>query len=219
MRMQRRPVRSPSPITATGWQPSGVSTPCLPTIPITSSCRTRVCSCWVLSGGCARADWRRVAVAASAPFDANVQYGLIYGLWFLGRVEEADRVASRALEMWPRHYGVWFGRLWLLAGTERYDRALVQIDDVAARPALPPPVIQTLRAAIAAADDETAGRGRRRGGPGDGRRVAQRCCGRQRHDAAQSPGRDRPGIRSGACLLPGAGADHRRREVGDRASR
>jgi DNA-binding winged helix-turn-helix (wHTH) protein len=93
----------------------------------------------------------RVVVAPSAPFDANMQYGLIYGLWFLGRIEEADRVASRAMEMWPGHYGVWFARLWLLAGTERIDRALVQIDDAAARPKLPPPIIQTLRTALAAA--------------------------------------------------------------------
>lgn len=93
----------------------------------------------------------RVAFAPSAPFDASVQYLLIYSLWFLDRIEEADRVASRAMEMWPRHYGVWFGRLWLLAGSGRYDRALTQIDDAAARPALPPPIIDTLRAAITAA--------------------------------------------------------------------
>lgn len=93
----------------------------------------------------------RVAFAPNAPFDASVQYLLIYSLWFLDRIEEADRVASRAMEMWPRHYGVWFGRLWLLAGTNRYDRALSQIDDAAARPALPPPMIETLRAALSAA--------------------------------------------------------------------
>jgi DNA-binding winged helix-turn-helix (wHTH) protein/tetratricopeptide (TPR) repeat protein len=94
----------------------------------------------------------RVAFAPSAPFDASVQYLLIYSLWFLDRIEEADRVASRAMEMWPRHHGVWFGRLWLLAGTNRYDRALAQIDDAAARPALPPPLLKTLRDAIAAAE-------------------------------------------------------------------
>ena len=76
----------------------------------------------------------RVTDAPRAPFDANMQYGLIYGLWFLGRIEEADRVASRAMEMWPGHTGVWFGRLWLLAGTDRYDRALVQIDDPSGSP-------------------------------------------------------------------------------------
>jgi hypothetical protein len=90
----------------------------------------------------------RVDFAPNAPFDASVQYLLIYSLWFLDRIEEADRVASRAMEMWPRHYGVWFGRLWLLAGTSRYDRALAQVDDAAARPALPPPIIDTLRAAL-----------------------------------------------------------------------
>lgn len=93
----------------------------------------------------------RVAAAPSAPFDANMHYGLIYGLWFLGRIEQADRVANRAMEMWPRHYGVWFARLWLLAGTGRYDRALVQIDDAVARPALPEPVLNTVRVAIDAA--------------------------------------------------------------------
>jgi DNA-binding winged helix-turn-helix (wHTH) protein/tetratricopeptide (TPR) repeat protein len=93
----------------------------------------------------------RIAIATDAPLDANMNYGLIYALWFLGRIEEADRAASRALEMWPGHYGVWFARLWLLAGTDRYDRALVQIDDLAARPKLPPPIIETLRTAISAA--------------------------------------------------------------------
>ena len=72
----------------------------------------------------------RVAFAPSAPFDASVQYLLIYSLWFLDRIEEADRVASRAMEMWPRHYGVWFGRLWLLAGTDattgRWPRSMMQ---------------------------------------------------------------------------------------------
>lgn len=93
----------------------------------------------------------RVAFAPSAPFDASVQYLLIYSLWFLNRIEEADRVASRAMEMWPRHSGVWFGRLWLLAGTGRYDRALSQVDDAAARPPLPAPLVDTLRAALDAA--------------------------------------------------------------------
>jgi DNA-binding winged helix-turn-helix (wHTH) protein/tetratricopeptide (TPR) repeat protein len=99
----------------------------------------------------------RVAFAPSAPFDASVQSLLIYSHWFLGRIEEADRVASRALEMWPRHPGAWFGRLWLLAGSGRYDRALAQIDDAAARPALPKPLVDTLRSAISAAETRQPG--------------------------------------------------------------
>ncbi len=93
----------------------------------------------------------RLAPSADVSFDANVQYGQIYALWFLNRIEEADRLAGRAMEMWPRNYGIWFGRLWLLGDTGRFDRALMQIDDESARPPLPPPMVETLRAAIGAA--------------------------------------------------------------------
>ena len=85
-----------------------------------------------------------------APFDAGVQYRHIYGLWFLGRIAEADRVASRGMEMWPGHPGIWFGRFWVLADTRRFDRAIAHIDDAASRPPLPPPMVQSLRAAISA---------------------------------------------------------------------
>lgn len=93
----------------------------------------------------------RVDFAGDVSFEADFQYGLIYAHWFLGRIEEADRVASRAMEMWPRHASIWFGRLWVLAGTGRFDRALAQIEDVAARPPMPPPMFETLRTAMAAA--------------------------------------------------------------------
>lgn len=93
----------------------------------------------------------RLAPSGDADFDANHQYGLIYAHWFLGRIEEADRVASRAMQMWPRHPGVWLGRLWVLADTGRFDRALAQIDDTAARPPLPPAMFDALRAAMSAA--------------------------------------------------------------------
>ncbi|MES2905407.1 MAG: hypothetical protein V4696_14580, partial [Pseudomonadota bacterium] len=87
---------------------------------------------------------------ADAPFDANFQFRQIYGLWFLNRIEEADRVADRALQMWPQNTAVWMGRIWLLCGTGRLDRALAQIDDPG-RPSLPPPVLARLRASIDAA--------------------------------------------------------------------
>lgn len=100
----------------------------------------------VREGAQSRLDFR-----GDASFDANFQYGLIYSLWFLGRIEEADRVASRAMEMWPRHAPIWLGRLWLLADTGRFDRALVQIDEESARPPLPPAMFVTLRLAMSAA--------------------------------------------------------------------
>lgn len=96
----------------------------------------------------------RLAFSSDEAFDANLQYRKIYALWFLGRIAEADRVAARASEMWPRHPGVWFGRLWLLADTGRFDRALAHIDDVAKRPELPSPMVGTLRSALAAADSK-----------------------------------------------------------------
>ena len=92
----------------------------------------------------------RLAFSGDASFDAGMQFRQIYALWFLNRIEEADRVASRGMQMWPHHYGIWLGRLWLLAGTGRLDRALAHIDDQAARPPLSPPMIATLRAGVSA---------------------------------------------------------------------
>ena len=99
----------------------------------------------------------RLKFTADVSFDANLQFRHIYALWFLDRIGEADRVASRAMQMWPDHTGIWFGKLWLLAGTGRLDRALVQIDDEATRPKLPPPMVITLRAAVKAAQSGRPG--------------------------------------------------------------
>lgn len=93
----------------------------------------------------------REKLNARAPFDANLAYKRIYSLWFLNRIAEADRAAVTGMEMWPREPGVWFARLWVLAGTGRYERALAHIADSAARPPLPPPMVNSLRASIAAA--------------------------------------------------------------------
>lgn len=117
----------------------------------------------------------RLVPSDEGDFDANHQYGLIYAHWFLGRIEEADRVASRAFEMWPRHASIWLGRLWLLADTGRFDRALAQIADEAARPPLPLPMFETLRAAMSAArsrNSEDIDRASERVMAGVGRSVA-----------------------------------------------
>lgn len=93
----------------------------------------------------------RLTFSHDDAFDANFQYRHIYALWFLGRTAEADRAASRGLEMWPGHSGIWFGKLWVLADTGRFDRALALIDDPVPRPPLPEPMLKTLRAGINAA--------------------------------------------------------------------
>ena len=62
---------------------------------------------------------QRLTFSHDDAYDANLQYRHIYALWFLGRIADADRAASRGLEMWPGHPGIWFGRLWVLTGTGR----------------------------------------------------------------------------------------------------
>lgn len=92
----------------------------------------------------------RIAIVAKDPLNATYQHKLVYSLWILGRVGEADRAVDRALELWPKHPGIWFARLWTLAFTGRAERALAHIDDASARPDLPPPMIEPLRQAMIA---------------------------------------------------------------------
>lgn len=92
----------------------------------------------------------RLAIAGAEPLNAVLLYRMVYAHWFMGQVAEADRAADRALQLWPRHPGAWFARLWVLAFTGRAERALIQLDDAAARPDLPPWMLQTLRVSATA---------------------------------------------------------------------
>lgn len=92
----------------------------------------------------------RVAFTPASPPNAEYLYRLIYAHWMLGRVEAADRAADRVLQLWPRHPGAWFGRLWTLAFTGRASRALAHVEDAAGRPVLPDWMVETLRASMVA---------------------------------------------------------------------
>jgi tetratricopeptide (TPR) repeat protein len=92
----------------------------------------------------------RLAIAQREPLNAILLYRLVYAHWIMGQVAEADRAAERALQLWPRHPGVWFARLWVLAFTGRAERALGHLEAAAARPDLPPWMVGTLRAAMEA---------------------------------------------------------------------
>lgn len=107
----------------------------------------------------------REAFADKAPLDANLQYRHVYAKWFLGEIAAADRIAARGLEIWPKHAGLWFARLWVLAGTDRIDRALAHLEDAASRPPMPAPVFDTIRLAFAASAS---------GNPGEASAAAQR---------------------------------------------
>lgn len=92
----------------------------------------------------------RIDLSRDHPLDAGLQYALIYAYWMLGRIGDADRAADRAMELWPRHSGVWLGRLWLYGCTGRFDRALAHVEDRSIRPALPPPLFAAISATIRA---------------------------------------------------------------------
>lgn len=93
----------------------------------------------------------RRGVLEQEPLDSGLLFREVYSLWFLGRVAEADRVAERGLQLWPRHPGLWFARLWVLAGTGRLERAIALVDHAVGRPPLPLPMVATLRSALSAA--------------------------------------------------------------------
>lgn len=101
-------------------------------------------------GRCREASIDRIAMAARDPLHANYQFKLVYSHWLLGDIGAADRAAERALQLWPKHPGVWFARLYTLAFTGRGPRALAQVEDEAARPDLPPFMVETLRLAMTA---------------------------------------------------------------------
>ena len=98
----------------------------------------------------------RLGLAEVAPSDANLMYRQVYSFWFLGRIDEAIRWASRGLEMWPGHAGLWFGKLWVLSGSGRLARAIRHIDDVATRPQLPAELFEGLRRGMQAVDSGNA---------------------------------------------------------------
>lgn len=59
---------------------------------------------------------------------------LAMSLWAGGRMEEAELAIRKALALWPRHYALWFLRLYMLAHAGRADEALAFAADTAGRP-------------------------------------------------------------------------------------
>lgn len=80
------------------------------------------------------------ALEASVAADAYVpphRQALAMALWADGRAEEADLAIGKALDLWPRHYALWFLKLYMLAHSGRADEALAFAAD---RPGRPPNV-------------------------------------------------------------------------------
>jgi DNA-binding winged helix-turn-helix (wHTH) protein len=92
----------------------------------------------------------RLVIAAREPLHAGYQYKLVYSYWILGDIGAADRAADRALQLWPKHPGVWLSRLWTLAFTGRAARALAHLQDESGRPDFPPWMFDMFRVSIVA---------------------------------------------------------------------
>jgi DNA-binding winged helix-turn-helix (wHTH) protein len=87
------------------------------------------------------------------PLAAIFHYKRVYHLWTLGRVSEMDRVADRAMQLWPHHPAIWFARFWSLAFTERPAQASQQLADAATLPIIPPPARSTMEVTLRAVMD------------------------------------------------------------------
>lgn len=75
---------------------------------------------------------------AGDPYSPYHHYSLGLSLWSLGRVEEAERAARKALSLWPRHLANWFLLFHMLAYGGRGDEALAMAANLPGRPATVP---------------------------------------------------------------------------------
>lgn len=81
---------------------------------------------------------------ASDPLAATFHYKRMYHLWTFGRLNEAEKIAARALALWPRHPAIWMARFWILLFTERAEQALRLVSNAEERPELTPSLVQFL---------------------------------------------------------------------------
>ncbi len=140
----------------------------------------------------------RIQMAAEDPLHAAYQFRLIYAHWMLRQLDEADRAADRALQLWPRYPGAWLARFYTYALTGRSDRALAHVNDVSGRPVLPRWVFETLQAASVALASRR---------PADIERAADRLI----NELELSPGQSVSAI----ILLCGLGEIERAFQVAD----
>lgn len=96
---------------------------------------------------------RLIAIEPMAP---NGQKRRAFKLWIAGRIADADRAITRAMELWPKNEGVWLAKFIILAFTDRPRAALAMLNDDRTRPSsMPPPAIAVWRKALGALDQPT----------------------------------------------------------------
>lgn len=95
-------------------------------------------------------------VVLQEPFNPGHQHRRALKHWIFGRIGAADKVADRALQLWPHHAGVWNARMMIYAFTDRAPAALALLDDAASRPTnLTAPSVASWRAALNAIDSRS----------------------------------------------------------------
>lgn len=91
------------------------------------------------------AAWPLIAeLIGEDPLAATFYYKRMYHCWVAGDLDEFERVATRALQLWPRHPAIWMARFWTLLFTGRAEQAGRFLDDEQIRPALPPIMVELL---------------------------------------------------------------------------
>lgn len=86
------------------------------------------------------------ALIGEDPLAATFYYKRMYHCWNFGELDELERVATRALQSWPRHPAIWMARFWTLLFTNRAEQAARFAQDEQVRPALPSAMVAFLLA-------------------------------------------------------------------------
>lgn len=111
------------------------------------------------SVGRARDSWIwNERVAALEPLSPVHQFRKALKHWIFGRVAQADLTVDHALQLWPRHPGVWNARLLIFAFTGRPLAALAMLEDDQTRPpGLTERATEVWRKSLVALDTRSAG--------------------------------------------------------------
>jgi DNA-binding winged helix-turn-helix (wHTH) protein len=104
-------------------------------------------------GRCREAVRCNERAAAIDPLSPVFQYRLAYQEWSSGRLGDADQRIDRAMQLWPRHPGVWYARMLIFGLSGRPRLAMTLIDKPDERPSMfPPQAFAMWRRTLAAID-------------------------------------------------------------------
>jgi DNA-binding winged helix-turn-helix (wHTH) protein len=92
----------------------------------------------------------RDILIARDPLGATYNYKSVYQHWAVRDIGGMDKVADRAIQLWPTHPAVWMVRFWTLAYTGRTAAAQAMIEDSVVLPSVPALALSFFRGVLAA---------------------------------------------------------------------